>query len=353
MFGGIVGATRRIEARGPLPPGRSSAVVSRARAAHARALARARRLPRVDPPPRGREAVPLLRGPADRQRPPGLAPRPGARLQGRVPALPDDARPLRPAQGGLGLPRPARRARGREGARLPQQARHRALRGRRVQRQVPRVGAPLHRRVERSSPSGSASGSTPTTPTTRSPTTTSSRSGGRSSRSGRRASSPRATGSCPYCTALRHGALLARAGAGLQDVVDPSVYGSSRCWTSPDVSLLAWTTMPWTLVPHAAIAVDPEVTYARARHGDDALILAEPLVERVLGEGAEVVERMKGSELLGLRYEPPFPYICGLRRARPHGPGRRLRLDRGRHGRGAHRRGVRRGRLPARPPRTG
>ena len=27
--------------------------------------------------------------------------------------------------------------------------------------------------------------------------------------------------------------------------------------------------MPWTLVPHAAIAVDPEVTYVRARLGDD------------------------------------------------------------------------------------
>ncbi len=75
------------------------------------------------------------------------------------------------------------------------------------------------------------------------------------------------------------------------------------------VSLLAWTTMPWTLVPHAAIAVDPEVTYVRARIGDDRLILAEALVERVLGPDAQIEERMPGSALLGLRYEPPFPYI--------------------------------------------
>ena len=67
--------------------------------------------------------------------------------------------------------------------------------------------------------------------------------------------------------------------------------------------------MPWTLVPHAAIAVDPDVTYARARLGDERLILAEALVERVLGEEAEIEERMPGSALLGLRYEPPFPYI--------------------------------------------
>ena len=83
----------------------------------------------------------------------------------------------------------------------------------------------------------------------------------------------------------------------------------SRCATTRASSLLAWTTMPWTLVPHAAIAVDPEVTYVRARLGDERLILAEALVERVLGEEAEIEERMPGSALLGLRYEPPFPYI--------------------------------------------
>ena len=106
--------------------------------------------------------------------------------------------------------------------------------------------------------------------------------------------------------------------------------------------------MPWTLVPHAAIAVDPEVTYARARLGDDRLILAETLVERVLGEDAEIEERMPGSALLGLRYEPPFPYITDYGEQRPHGAGGRLRVDRGRHRRGPHRRGLRRGRLPAR-----
>ena len=96
---------------------------------------------------------------------------------------------------------------------------------------------------------------------------------------------------------------------GYKDVVDPSVFVRFPLVDEPDVSLLAWTTMPWTLVPHAAIAVDPEVDYVRARLGDDRLILAEALVERVLGEDAEIEERMPGSALLGLRYEPPFPYI--------------------------------------------
>ena len=83
----------------------------------------------------------LLRGPADRQRPAGHPPRRGAHLQGRLPALPDHAGLPGQPQGRLGLPRPAGRAGGREGARLLRQARHRGLRHRRVQRALPRVGA--------------------------------------------------------------------------------------------------------------------------------------------------------------------------------------------------------------------
>ncbi len=114
----------------------------------------------------------------------------------------------------------------------------------------------------------------------------------------------------PYCP--RDGTALSshEVALGYENVVDPSVYVKFPLRDDPSVSLLAWTTMPWTLVPHAAIAVDPDVTYARARLGDDRLILAEALVERVLGEDAEIEERMAGSALLGLRYEPPFPYIA-------------------------------------------
>ena len=113
----------------------------------------------------------------------------------------------------------------------------------------------------------------------------------------------------PYCPRCGTALSSHEVAQGYQDVVDPSVYVKFPLRDDPSVSLLAWTTMPWTLVPHAAIAVDPEVTYARARLGSDRLILAEQLVGHVLGEEAEIEERMPGSALLGLRYEPPFPYI--------------------------------------------
>jgi isoleucyl-tRNA synthetase len=113
----------------------------------------------------------------------------------------------------------------------------------------------------------------------------------------------------PYCPRCGTALSSHEVAMGYQDVVDPSVYVRFPLLEEPDVSLLAWTTMPWTLLPHAAIAVDPDVTYARVRYHGELLILAESLVERVLGEDAEIVERFPGSDLLGLGYEPPFPYI--------------------------------------------
>src|SRR5919204_3537731 len=87
----------------------------------------------------------------------------------------------------------------------------------------------------------------------------------------------------PYCP--RDGTALSshEVAMGYEDVVDPSVFVRFPAKGEEGVSLLAWTTMPWTLVPHAAIAVDPDAKYVRARVGDEKLILAEALVERVLG----------------------------------------------------------------------
>ena len=113
----------------------------------------------------------------------------------------------------------------------------------------------------------------------------------------------------PYCPRCGTALSSHEVALGYRDTLDPSAYVKFPLKDDPSVSLLAWTTMPWTLVPHAAIAVDPEVTYARARLGEDRLIIAEALVERVLGDEAEIEETMPGSALLGLRYEPPFPYI--------------------------------------------
>jgi isoleucyl-tRNA synthetase len=117
----------------------------------------------------------------------------------------------------------------------------------------------------------------------------------------------------PYCP--RDGTALSshEVAQGYRDVADPSVFVCFPITSVPAGSalragdvLLIWTTTPWTLVSNAAVAVDPELTYVRT---DDGSVLAEALVERVLGEGAEVVDRFAGREMEGAGYQPPFGFI--------------------------------------------
>ena len=77
-------------------------------------------------------------------------------------------------------------------------------------------------------------------------------------------------------------------------------------------SLLAWTTTPWTLPSNLALAVAPDVSYVRVRHNGTVYILAEARLgayEKEL-EGAEVLDSVLGSVLVGRRYTPMFPYFA-------------------------------------------
>jgi len=110
---------------------------------------------------------------------------------------------------------------------------------------------------------------------------------------------------CPRCATPLSSHELAQ---GYRDnVPDPSVYIRFRLKKDPSTSILAWTTTPWTLPGNVALAVHPDVDYVKVRQGDEFLILAESRVQ-VLDGDYEVVERMKGKDLVGLDYEPLYPY---------------------------------------------
>jgi isoleucyl-tRNA synthetase len=114
----------------------------------------------------------------------------------------------------------------------------------------------------------------------------------------------------PYCPRCGTALSSHEVAQGYRDVVDPSVFVRFPVRGEEGVSLLGWTTTPWTLLSNAALAVHPDVTYARVRVGDEVLIVAEPLVERVLGsDGVTIESTLTGAELAGTRYEPPFPFI--------------------------------------------
>jgi len=76
------------------------------------------------------------------------------------------------------------------------------------------------------------------------------------------------------------------------------------------VSVLAWTTTPWTLPANLMLAVNPDMTYCEVLVDGEKLIIAEEALERTLQDEKhqpldyEVLRTFPGSELVGKKYQP-------------------------------------------------
>ncbi len=100
---------------------------------------------------------------------------------------------------------------------------------------------------------------------------------------------------------------------------DPAVTVGYRLETGE--LALVWTTTPWTLPSNLAMAVGEDIDYVVVESdgptgSTERYVLAEARLAayaRELGEDVadRVVARMKGTELLGRSYTPPFSYYLG------------------------------------------
>ena len=118
----------------------------------------------------------------------------------------------------------------------------------------------------------------------------------------------------PFSTAL--GTVLSNfeAASNYQDVQDPSVTVLFKL-RDQDMYLAAWTTTPWTLPSNLALCVGAQIDYVKVHDADldlDLIVASDRLAD--IGKGRELVEidSMKGSDLVGLAYEPLFPYFSEL-----------------------------------------
>ena len=95
-------------------------------------------------------------------------------------------------------------------------------------------------------------------------------------------------------------------------VQDPAVTVGFPVADDPGTVLLAWTTTPWTLPSNMALCVGGSIDYVRVRPEADGpvYIVAEALKNSIMGEDAEVIGRLKGSDLVGLRYQPLFEHFA-------------------------------------------
>ncbi len=74
-----------------------------------------------------------------------------------------------------------------------------------------------------------------------------------------------------------------------------------------DFSYLAWTTTPWTLPSNTALCVNPDEDYVLVEAKGEKFLMANALVEKILGdEDVTVLEHYVGRDLEGREYEPLY-----------------------------------------------
>ncbi|MFW9935141.1 MAG: isoleucine--tRNA ligase [Candidatus Thorarchaeota archaeon] len=93
-------------------------------------------------------------------------------------------------------------------------------------------------------------------------------------------------------------------------IEDYSIWVKFPIVDRPNEFIVIWTTTPWTLPANMGVMVNPDFEYVRIRVDDEVWILAKGLanviLQALLDKSYEVLEVVKGSDLLGLRYKHPL-----------------------------------------------
>ncbi|KAL0205518.1 hypothetical protein P9112_000825 [Eukaryota sp. TZLM1-RC] len=132
----------------------------------------------------------------------------------------------------------------------------------------------------------------------------------------------RGTKVMPWSTGLQTSLSNFEANQNYKDVEDPAIYVTFPLVDDPEVSLLAWTTTPWTLPSNLALVVHPEMEYVRIvmKETGQKYILAQALLNTVfpikkskkkekVEPDYEIESSFVGSTLKGKQYIPLFPYF--------------------------------------------
>ncbi len=112
----------------------------------------------------------------------------------------------------------------------------------------------------------------------------------------------------PWCARCGTGLSSHELAQGYEDVKDLSVYVKFKVVGQENTFILAWTTTPWTLPGNVALAVGADIDYVKIKIADQFMFVAKSRLE-VVTENFDVIEEIKGSALVGFKYEPLYPFL--------------------------------------------
>ena len=119
----------------------------------------------------------------------------------------------------------------------------------------------------------------------------------------------------PYSTALNTPLSNFEAQQNYMDTQDPAIVCAFPLLSDPQTCFLAWTTTPWTLPSNIALAAHPDFEYVKIHDelSGKNYILLESLMKTLYKDPQKakfkVLSRIKGKDMLGWQYEPPFDYF--------------------------------------------
>lgn len=112
----------------------------------------------------------------------------------------------------------------------------------------------------------------------------------------------------PYCPRCGTPLSSHEVAQGYKDVKDKSVIAKFKAKNEENLSLLAWTTTPWTLPSNVALAVNPKETYVKVKCEGEMFILAKALLGAVMLKEYEVIDEFTGKDLEYMEYIPLFDF---------------------------------------------
>ncbi|XP_046853960.1 isoleucine--tRNA ligase, cytoplasmic-like [Xenia sp. Carnegie-2017] len=121
----------------------------------------------------------------------------------------------------------------------------------------------------------------------------------------------------PYSTKCTTPLSNFEANQNYKDVVDPAVIIDFPLDDEPNVSLIAWTTTPWTLPSNVALVVNPNFQYVKIKDNQTSrvYIMMEARITALFKQPDDytILERFQGNTLKDKTYKPLFNYFDQLK----------------------------------------
>ncbi len=113
---------------------------------------------------------------------------------------------------------------------------------------------------------------------------------------------------CPHCSTPISNFEVAMDVDNYKELTEPADTYKYKLKGEDKTFFLAWSTTPWNKIVTPALAVNPKLTYVKVKQGDEFYILAESTLKMLTESPYDVVEKIKGKDLVGKEFETHYDF---------------------------------------------